>query len=116
MNEVVVRRRGPIARFFLGLWNAVNFTRRLIMNIVFFAVLLFIIGLLMREEQPTTLAANSVLLLEPRGRLVEQDDRDPITRLLSTADSRNEQNRVVQLRDLIGVIDAATKERASNIS
>lgn len=112
MNEVVVRRRGPIARFFLGLWNAVNFTRRLIMNIVFFAVLLFIIGLLMREEQPTTLAANSVLLLEPKGRLVEQDDRDPITRLLSTADSRNEQNRVVQLRDLIGVIDAATKDKS----
>ncbi len=110
MNEVVVRRRGPIARFFLGLWNAVNFTRRLILNIVFFAVVLFIVGLLMREEQPVTMSANSVLLLEPRGRLVEQDDRDPLTRLLTDANSDSQQNRVVQLRDLVGAIDAATKD------
>lgn len=110
MNEVVVRRRGPVARLFLGLWNAVNFTRRLILNIVFFAVVLFVIGLLMRDEKPVTLAANSVLLLEPRGRLVEQDDRDAFTRLLTDANSDSTQNRVVQLRDLVGAIDAATQD------
>ena len=38
MNEV--RRRGPIARFFVGLWDAMNFTRRLVFNLLFFALLL----------------------------------------------------------------------------
>ena len=28
--------RGPIARFFIGLWDAMNFTRRLILNLLFF--------------------------------------------------------------------------------
>ena len=42
MNET--RRRGPIARFFIGLWDAMNFTRRLVFNLLFFAVLLLILA------------------------------------------------------------------------
>ena len=37
MNQVV--RRGPIAAFFVGLWNVMNFTRRLILNFLFFGLL-----------------------------------------------------------------------------
>ena len=36
MNQVV--RRGPIAAFFVGLWNVMNFTRRLILNFLFFGL------------------------------------------------------------------------------
>ena len=31
--------RGPIARFFIGVWDAMNFTRRLILNLLFFFLL-----------------------------------------------------------------------------
>ena len=37
MNQPV--RRGPIAAFFVGLWNVMNFTRRLILNFLFFGLL-----------------------------------------------------------------------------
>jgi protease IV len=42
MNQSV--RRGPIASFFVGLWDVMNFTRRLILNLLFFGLLfLFLI-------------------------------------------------------------------------
>jgi len=37
MNQPV--RRSPIASFFVGLWDVMNFTRRLIFNLVFFGLL-----------------------------------------------------------------------------
>ena len=33
MNEA--RRRGPIARVLVGIWDAVNFSRRLVLNLLF---------------------------------------------------------------------------------
>ena len=35
--------RGPIARFFIGLWDAMNFTRRLAFNLLFFGLLLLVL-------------------------------------------------------------------------
>ena len=32
------RSRGPIARVFIGLWDAVNFSRRLVFNLLFLLV------------------------------------------------------------------------------
>jgi len=32
-------RRNPVASFFIGLWDVMNFTRRLILNLVFFGLL-----------------------------------------------------------------------------
>ena len=42
MNEP--RRRGPIARFFIGLWDAMNFTRRLVFNLLFFGLVLLVLA------------------------------------------------------------------------
>ena len=36
-------QRGPIARFFIGVWDAMNFTRRLILNLLFFFILLIVL-------------------------------------------------------------------------
>ena len=44
MNEL--RKRGPVARFFIGIWDAMNFTRRLVLNLAFFALLLLILAAL----------------------------------------------------------------------
>ena len=41
MNEV--RRRGPIASLFVWLWDAMNFTRRLVFNILFFGLALVLV-------------------------------------------------------------------------
>ena len=41
MNEP--RRRGPIARVAIGLWDTVNCTRRLVFNLLFLALLVIVV-------------------------------------------------------------------------
>ncbi|MCA1714232.1 MAG: signal peptide peptidase SppA, partial [Gammaproteobacteria bacterium] len=89
MNEV--RRRGPIARFFGGLWDAMNFTRRLVFNLLFFGLLLLILAAIGAGERVKPLLDRTTLVLAPEGRLVEQYSSDPLSRSLAKAfgDDRN---------------------------
>ncbi len=104
MNEP--RRRGPIARVLVGIWDAMNFTRRLIFNLIFFALLLFVLALLATGDRTKPLLDRTTLVIAPQGRIVEQYSIDPVSRALSrmSGDSSNVQ---VQLRDILRAIEAA---------
>ena len=112
MNQVV--RRGPIAAFFVGLWNVMNFTRRLILNFLFFGLLfLFLVLFLVavgRGSGVQPLTERTTLVIAPEGRLVEQFSADPVSRALAKAlgDKSGEE---VQLRDLVRTIDAAREDK-----
>src|SRR5678815_5449095 len=108
MNEV--RRRGPIAAFFVGLWNAMNFTRRLLFNLLFFIVLLFVLYLLFAGGGLKPLNNRTTLVVAPEGRLVEQYSSDTATRAMARVlgDQREEE---VQLRDLLRALDAARTDK-----
>ena len=112
MNQVV--RRGPIAAFFVGLWNVMNFTRRLILNFLFFGLLfLFLVLFLVAVGRGTgvqPLTERTTLVIAPEGRLVEQFSADPVSRALAKAfgDKSGEE---VQLRDLVRTIDAAREDK-----
>ena len=112
MNQVV--RRGPIADFFVGLWNVMNFTRRLILNFLFFGLLfLFLVLFLVavgRGSGVQPLTERTTLVIAPEGRLVEQFSADPVSRALAKAlgDKSGEE---VQLRDLVRTIDAAREDK-----
>ena len=107
--------RSPVASFFVGVWDLMNFTRRLIFNLVFFggllllAVLVLAGSLLGSGSGPKPLKQDTTLVLAPAGRLVEQFSTDPVTRALSKAmgDAGSDE---VQLRDLMAVIRAAGKD------
>ena len=107
MNEP--RRRGPIARVFVGIWDAMNFTRRLIFNIIFFALLLFLLAVLASGDKTRPLLDRTTLVIAPEGRIVEQYSIDPVSRALAkmTGDRSNAQ---VQLRDLLRAIGAAAED------
>ena len=106
-----VRERGPIARFFIGAWQAMNFTRRLILNLLFFFLLLLVLAAwLASRGNGVVLSDRTTLVLAPEGQLVEQDSRDALSRALAGA-SRDNRNAQVQVRDLIGAIDAAAKDK-----
>ncbi|MBB3800514.1 protease-4 [Xanthomonas arboricola] len=112
MNHPV--RRNPIASFFVGLWDVMNFTRRLIFNLVFFGflfllLLLFVVAIA-RGDGTKPLAERTTLVINPEGTLVEQFSADPVSRSLAKAvgDKSAEE---VQLRDLVRVIEAAGKDR-----
>src|SRR5690606_4035526 len=97
MNEP--RRRGPIARVFVAIWDAMNFTRRLVCNLIFFALLLFLLAVLASGEKTAPLLDRTTLVIAPQGQIVEQYSIDPVSRALAkmVGDTSNVQ---VQLRDI----------------
>ena len=113
MNQPV--RRNPVASFFIGLWDVMNFTRRLILNLVFFGLLLLVLALFVVAMGKGASAGKSLqdrttLVIAPEGKLVEQYSADPVSRALTKAvgDSGADE---VQLRDLIRAIEAARDDK-----
>ena len=109
MNEP--RRRGPIASILIGIWDAMNFTRRLIFNILFFGFLLLCLAALgSGSKRVLPVNDRSTLVIAPEGTLVEQYTIDPTSRALAEAlnDPRASE---VQLRDLLAVLNAAKTDK-----
>ncbi|MBP3975586.1 signal peptide peptidase SppA [Pseudoxanthomonas spadix] len=115
MNQPV--RRGPVSRFFIGLWDVMNFTRRLIINLVFFGLLflvavLVIVALAKGSAGPRPLRDNTTLVIAPDAALVEQYSSDPASRALAKAFGGK--GGEVQLRDLLRVLEAARDDKKIN--
>lgn len=108
-------RRNSVASFFVGLWDVMNFTRRLILNLLFFGLLLLVlIGLVMVAGMGAsggkTLQDRTTLVIAPEGRLVEQFSADPVSRALAKVVGDNGAEEI-QLRDLIRVIESAKDDK-----
>lgn len=97
---------GVIRRLFRGLWNALNFTRRLVFNLIF---LLLLIGFAVAVfGGRATLAPRTTLVFDPKGAVVEQYSSNPADRAL--AGMTGTDSKEVQLRDVLRVIDAAAND------
>ena len=109
-----VQPRAPLARFFVGLWDGMNFIRRLVLNLLFFG-LLFLFALIVLlaivggGSKPAPLLERSTLVIAPEGALVEQYRSDPFMRAL--AESSGSGVGEVQLRDLLRALDAAKDDK-----
>lgn len=114
MNAPV--RRGPVATFFVGLWNVVNFARKLFLNLLFFGFLLFLVMFMIvvaglkSSGAGAPLFERTTLVVAPEGRLVEQYSADPATRALAKLLNDKDADEV-QLRDLVRAIDGAAKDK-----
>lgn len=108
-------RRNPVASFFIGLWDVMNFTRRLILNLVFFGLLfliliLFIVAMGKSATSKASLQDRTTLVIAPEGRLVEQFSADPVSRALGKAVGDKGADEI-QLRDLIRALEAAKTDK-----
>ena len=113
MNEP--RRRGPIARFFKGLWDAMNFTRRLVFNLLFFGLLILLLAALGSGNRAKPLLDRTTLVIAPEGALVEQYSCDQFSRGLSEA-TGSQDCKEVQLRDMLRALDSArTDDRIERV-
>jgi protease-4 len=108
MNEP--RRRGPIARLAIGLWDTVNFTRRLVFNLLFLALLVLVLGLMFGGGKLAPIGERSTLVIAPEGRLVEQFSCDALSRNIARA-TNSDDCREVRLRDLLRALDAARTDK-----
>ncbi|HEY4582135.1 MAG TPA: signal peptide peptidase SppA [Lysobacter sp.] len=109
MNSV---RRGPIASFFVGLWDVMNFTRRLIVNFLFFGLLLLVLMLVLAALAgggARPMLPRTTLVIAPQGNLVEQYTSDPVSRAF--AKSMGGRGGELQLRDVLRALEAARRDR-----
>ncbi|MDI1252175.1 signal peptide peptidase SppA [Thermomonas sp.] len=104
------RTRGPIARLVIGLWDAVNFSRRLVFNILFLIVVVIVLAVMFGGGKIAPPADRSALVIAPQGRLVEQFSCDPISRAFARA-TRGSDCRELRLRDVLRALDAARTDK-----
>jgi protease-4 len=104
------RRRQGFWAFVCGIGRGINVVRLLIINVVFFALLLMVVLLIGAGNGGDQLVkSDSVLVLKPQGALVEQYSIDPLQRAMASLSG--DEPKQVQLRDLVGAIDAAAKDK-----
>ena len=97
---------GPFRRFVCGIWNSLNFARRLVFNLIFVFVLLIVVIALFSGGKK--LESRNVLVLAPQGQVVEQFSVDPMERALARALKQSQQE--TQLRDLLRALEAAASD------
>ncbi len=100
------RKHGLIVGLFVGLWNLVNFARRLVFNAIF--IFLLIVFYLAFSSGAGKLQDRTALVLNPKGRIVEQYSSAPAQRAFASA--FGDKVKEVQLRDILQAIDAAAKD------
>ena len=106
-----------IASVFKKLFSLINVIRKIIVNIVFFLILLIFIGLFAAEEEPIQVPENGVLVLNLNGALVEEKTWvDPVDAFFDEMLGGSGQPAEVLLSDAVTAIEqAATDERISGI-
>ncbi|WP_449427331.1 signal peptide peptidase SppA [Rhodanobacter umsongensis] len=106
-------RRNGFWAFLCMLGRGINLVRLVILNLVFFSLLLVLLLLLTAgvagSRMERALKDGTVLVIRPQGQLVEQYSIDPLQRALAGLSGNDPKQ--VQLRDLVGAIDAAAKDR-----
>lgn len=100
-------RPGPIRRFFRFLWATLDFSRRLVLNLLFLGVVILLVVAWLRGSGPA-LADKTVLVLDVKGPIVEQYSGAAGEAALSQTLLGRE--RETQLRDVLTALAAAAKD------
>lgn len=109
-------KRSFTKSLFVGIWDTLNFSRRLVLNILFVIIVIFIIiGISNSGSSTPTVYKNSALVLNLNGRLVIQETWiDPAEKFISQALGEENDNPEILVRDLIEVIDNAARDNRIN--
>jgi len=100
-------RPGLLRRFFGFLWALVDGTRRVVLNLIFLALIAIVLIAWLAETRPKV-ADDTALVLSISGRIVEQYTGGASEAAL--AEVFGERRRETQLRDLLDAIDAAADD------
>ncbi len=95
-----------LVRLLRGIWNTLNFTRRLVFNLIFLVLVIAFFAAVFSSRP--IIESRTALVLDPKGDIVEQYTIDPAQRALGNL--AGNPPKEVQLRDLLRVIDAAAKD------
>ena len=98
---------GRTRRFFAGLWRFLDASRRVVLNLIFVAIVVFIVMALARSSPPA-LREQTALVLDLNGTVGEQ--RTGNLRATALDQVRGETTQKIQLRDVIAVLDTAASD------
>ena len=107
--------KSTLARITLGLFSLLNTSRKIIINLVFFTVLLLLFIAISTGEENIKVEPGSALILNIRGDIVEQKHNiDPMDTFISEALEQPDTAPEVLLADILAVIkNAETDDRIS---
>lgn len=99
--------------FFIGSWNVINFTRKFVLNIIFFIILIAVlIGISNSGVEKTIVPSSSALVLNLSGNLViEKQYVDPAEKFAAEAFGQGTDNPEILVRDLVKVINNAKEDK-----
>ncbi|USD27052.1 signal peptide peptidase SppA [Pseudoalteromonas sp. SCSIO 43201] len=101
-----------IANIFKGIWATLNFSRRLILNLLFLFILIAIVINIISGEDQVQVEDKSVLRLDLNGIIVEQLTYvDPFEAAISGKFGDSEQPGEILLDDIIDVVNKATQDQ-----
>lgn len=104
--------RGTFARITLGLFSLLNTSRKIIINLVFFTVLLLFFIAISADEESINVKHGSALVLNLRGDIVEQKyEIDPMDAFINEALDQPEKAPEVLLADVLKVIEHAKTDK-----
>lgn len=99
---------GLLRRSFLGLWRLLDFSRRLVVNVLFLVVVAVLLIAWFSSDKPPRLEADTALVLNLQGDLVEEYTIGP--REAAVAEALGEQRFETRLRDVLAVIEHAARD------
>ena len=102
---------GRTRRFFGGLWRFLDASRRVVLNLIFVAIVVLIVMALVRSGPPV-LREKTALVLNLDGTVGEQKTGN--LRATALDQLRGETARKIQLRDILAVLESAAED--ANIS
>ncbi|AEP30225.1 signal peptide peptidase SppA [Brumicola nitratireducens] len=99
--------------FFIGSWNVINFTRKFVLNIIFFIILIAVlVGISNSGVEKAIVPNSSALVLNLSGNLViEKQYVDPAEKFAAEAFGQGTDNPEILVRDLVKVINNAKEDK-----
>lgn len=99
------QQRSVIARFFIGIWNFIDGTRRLVLNLLFLLILFFIVMVFIDTGESLILQPKTALVLNPQGDIVEEFSGSPLDQAIMQATEQGVFE--TRLRDLVEALRRA---------
>ena len=92
-------------------FNAINISRKIILNLLFFGLIIIFFVSVTNDSELVVVENNSALILDITGDIVEQRHQiDPMDTFVNEALGNDEQHPEVLLADILSVIDSAASD------
>lgn len=101
-------RPGLIRRFFGGLWAAVDFSRRLVVNLLFLLIVGLVLFVWMASDKPPRLSPDTALVLNIQGDVVEEYTVGAQEAAIAEALGRDRFE--TRVRDILAALDGAARD------